>query len=90
MKISQRVLKDRKAALCRDAFEKAMGKGAEEFGVLWLDSHNAVTQSVMGLGIDYTSPEIKAVMAVTVLHTLYKARRHYIGSPKTLMIGVSQ
>lgn len=70
-------LQYRKEQAYREAFEEMMTKGAEEFGGLWLGSHNAVTQIISKLGVDYTTPEIKAVMAATVLHTLYKARGYY-------------
>lgn len=73
------VFKYRKDQACLSAFETMMEKGATEFGGLWLAAHNAVTEVVSRLGIDYTTPQTKAVMAATVLHTLYKARTFYKG-----------
>lgn len=75
--MTQQQLQWRKEKAQREAFETMMTKGAEEFGGLWLQSHEAATQVVGKVGIDYTKLEIKAVMAATILHTLYAARRFH-------------
>lgn len=66
-----------KTQIYRGASERVNATGTKEFGLNWAAANEKAVYMAINLGVDYTDPQIKALLQATCLQVLYLARRIY-------------